>query len=114
MSRRFDLDRQQREQELRRRRADNYLERRWRDHTIATGRYKGDKVPEAVITAMREARSAHLCRDLAGFDLQGDLCEPVATFPYRGKHRDDTPKVWAVHPCGAVTIDAEYDPNADF
>jgi hypothetical protein len=56
------------EEQLRQRRARNYRERVWRDHAITTGKYKGDKVPRAVMLAMREAWATHLRGDLTGFD----------------------------------------------
>ena len=113
MARLNDRDREQQERQERIRRANNYQERVWRDHAIATGRYKGDKIPLAVMLAMRKARSAHLLReDLSDFDPSSRLGDPVATFPYKGKHRGeaDGELMWWVHACGSVTI-GDADPD---
>jgi hypothetical protein len=107
------IEQERAEREKMRRRADRYQERVWRDHAIATGQYKGDKLPRAVLLKMREARSAHLLRDLSAFDPSGDLGVPIATFPYKGKHQDGG-LMWCVHACGSVTIEAPHDPDPDF
>jgi hypothetical protein len=109
-----EMEQERAERERMRRRASRYHERLWRDHAIATGQYKGDKLPSAVLLKMREARSAHLLRsDLSAFDPSSGLGDPIATFPYKGKCRDGE-LMWCVHTCGSVTIEVPPDPDADF